>query len=367
MGFEVWVLSPAMRRALPQVARHLELSVPPAGLLARVARRLLSALVVLLGLSRATHQLAAKLQWSLIGGKRHEQILQRTGFAVVIIEDLSLLTPVLAITGQTSAALYDAREYSPREFEGSPWFRFFLRPRVVRTLRRELPRLHGLYTVCDALAHEYAKDFGVAPAVVRSVPPYNQAPSRPAPTAPLRMVHHGNANADRGLDQMLEVVKRLEGRYTLDLYLVGSARHIRYLQQVAGGSPWIRFRDPVPFDRLMQEISQYDIGFYLLQPTGFNTLHALPNKFFEFIQARLALAVGPSPEMATLVRAYGIGVVSANFSVDAMVEQLRALSVEDVSEFQRATAVAAEDLSWERESERLRSVVARAIARRGRA
>ena len=47
--------------------------------------------------------------------------------------------------------------------------------------------------------------------------------------------------------------------------------------------------------------NDYDVGLYLLPPTNFNQRYALPNKFFEFIQGRLAIAIGPSPEMAKLV------------------------------------------------------------------
>jgi hypothetical protein len=35
--------------------------------------------------------------------------------------------------------------------------------------------------------------------------------------------------------------------------------------------------------------------------------------FVEFIQARLAVAVDPSPEMARLVQRYGCGVVAPDF------------------------------------------------------
>ena len=37
---------------------------------------------------------------------------------------------------------------------------------------------------------------------------------------------------------------------------------------------------------IVRTINQFDLGVYLLPPVNFNSAHALPNKFFEFIQAR---------------------------------------------------------------------------------
>jgi hypothetical protein len=164
---------------------------------------------------------------------------------------------------------------------------------------------------------------------------------------------------------MIEVVRRLGGRYSLDLYLLGDARHIQYLKSRADGCNWIQFKPPVSFEHIVPMLSGYDMGFYLLQPTGFNTLFALPNKFFEFIQARLAVAVGPSPEMASIVRKFGLGVVADGFSVEEMVATLERLTPDDVAGMQAAANRAAAELCWEQESLRLRTVFESALGSRG--
>ena len=40
------------------------------------------------------------------------------------------------------------------------------------------------------------------------------------------MVHHGGASANRGLSNLIEIVKRLDDLFELDLYLVGNSRHV---------------------------------------------------------------------------------------------------------------------------------------------
>ena len=92
----------------------------------------------------------------------------------------------------------------------------------------------------------------------------------------------------------------------------------------------------------------YDIGLYLLPPTNFNHRYALPNKFFEFIQGRLAVAIGPSPEMAAIVRHYGCGVVAPTFEPESLAAELNALDAAAIAGFKHASHRAAAELCAER-------------------
>ena len=82
-----------------------------------------------------------------------------------------------------------------------------------------------------------------------------------------------------------------------------------------------------------------------MPPININAEYALPNKFFDFVQARLAHAVGPAPEMARLVREYGLGVVSDDFSVESFTAALRTLDAEAVRAGKEASHRHARDLS----------------------
>src|SRR5205823_126992 len=142
---------------------------------------------------------------------------------------------------------------------------------------------------------------GVRATVVRNAPPF--ADLQPSEVhEPIRILHHGAALRGRGLEEMLRVADLLDDRFTLDFVLVEHTPGFRdALIDRAKDNPRVRFPPPVPMRELVTLANGYDIGLYLLRPSNFNQLHALPNKFFEFIQGRLALAIGPSPEMAHLV------------------------------------------------------------------
>ena len=83
----------------------------------------------------------------------------------------------------------------------------------------------------------------------------------------------------------------------------------------------------------------------------------MPNKFFDFIQARLAIAVGPTPEMAALVHQYKIGVVSSDFSPERLAQQLNSLTQQQLADFKQNSVYAAKELNAEFNSARLNELV----------
>jgi hypothetical protein len=74
---------------------------------------------------------------------------------------------------------------------------------------------------------------------------------------------------------------------------------------------------------------------FIIKAKIFNYKLALQNEFFEFVQARLALAVGPSPEMSRIVKQHNIGVVASDFTPEAMANALSRLSVSQINQCKR--------------------------------
>lgn len=105
--------------------------------------------------------------------------------------------------------------------------------------------------------------------------------------------------------------------------------------------------DAVPYERLVATLNTYDVGVHVLPPVNFNNRFALPNKFFDYVQARLALVVGPTPEMAEVVRARGLGLVTEDFTAGALADAVGRLTPESVASFKAASQAAARDLSAE--------------------
>src|SRR5690606_4933944 len=108
-------------------------------------------------------------------------------------------------------------------------------------------------------------------------------------------------------------------------------------------------------------IHEYDIGVFLLPPVNFNYANTLPNKLFEYIQARLAVAVGPTPEMAAIVRKYGNGIVAEDFEPTSLARELNKLTGSSIAELKQRSSAAARDLSAENNQSTFLKVVGRVI------
>tara|TARA_B100000073_G_scaffold264053_1_gene223742 strand:- start:75 stop:1226 length:1152 start_codon:yes stop_codon:yes gene_type:complete len=280
--------------------------------------------------------------------------LRGHSYDLFLVEDLQLVPLAIDVKG-SAKILFDAREFYVSQNEESLRFKALEAPFRCFLLRKFAIRCDSAITVSDGLRAEYQKIYAIPMEVVRSSPPLQHMSIKPT-AENFRLVHHGAANKNRGLHNMIEIVRRLDERYSLDFYLVGNSSYIDSLRKKTGGCQRIRFLPPVNFESIVSMLNDYDIGFFYCEPTTFNLKHCLPNKFFEFIQARLALAIGPSPEMAQLVSRYQCGFVSQEFSVDSMVQTLSGLTRTCVDNAKAQSDKAARDLCYENEASKLLSI-----------
>jgi hypothetical protein len=98
-----------------------------------------------------------------------------------------------------------------------------------------------------------------------------------------------------------------------------------------------------------------------LEPTNLNNHFALPNKLFEFIQARLAIAIGPSPEMAKIVQEYQLGIVAQDFKPETMAAALNKMTKESMDAFKLNADKAAKILNAEENMKRLHNEMERLL------
>lgn len=285
--------------------------------------------------------------WNRVQIQLALSLLDGRAFDLFIANDISAL-PLALRLAQGRSVLMDAHEYSPREFDDQWMWRLLFGRYHHDLCRRYLPQVAAMTTVCQGIAEEYARHYRVSPYVVHNAPlDQKLLPSQPLPDK-VRLIHHGAAIRSRHLEAMIDVMKYLDGRFTLDFMLVeNDAAYMRDLRQRAAGDERIRFISAVPMVDICHTLNSYDVGIYLLPPVNFNHEHALPNKFFEFIQARLAVAIGPSPEMARIVEQFSFGVVAPSFDPMSLATVLSNISVDDLRAYKRAANAAAALVSYE--------------------
>ena len=282
---------------------------------------------------------------------------------LIVANDLDCL--VLAnMLFKSVKVVFDAHEYAPLEYNSSDdyWVNHE-QPARIWACERFLPDLSGMSTVCLGIASEFKRNFNIPCAihVVTNSPLFESISPRQTGST-IKLVHHGIGAPIRKIELMAETVKLLDDRFELYLILVnGDPDYIKRLKSKYSDCSNIYFWPPVPMPDIAKFISQFDIGFFILEPEIFNYEWALPNKFFEFIQGRLGIAVGPSPEMARIVRDHGLGIISPDFTAESMATALSLLSPQDIDEYKHNSDRCAKSFSAESNRETMLAIVRRAL------
>ncbi len=286
---------------------------------------------------------------------------------LILANDWDALPAGARAAERTGAPLVlDLHEYSPRQFDNRKVWMALIAPMIVDALRRYGPRVSRFMTVNATIAERYEREFGFHPVVVMNIPELGTAPDFHATAADrIRLIHHGAATRERRLEGMIEALAASDGRYELTFMLVdGNKPYVDELraiaQRIAPGR--VHFLPATTPQQIVETIAQYDVGIYVLPPVNSNSAAALPNKFFDFITAGLALCIGPTLEMARLTRQYQCGVVGDSFEPAEIARVLRQLSAADIDAMKRASIAARAELSSEHELAKVRQLVAQALA-----
>ena len=307
-----------------------------------LTRKAISGLFLISGFYTIGHQLLHS--YSYIKSE-----LKNEDFDLIIANDVETL-PLAFQLSRNQKVYFDAHEYAPLHFEDKLWWRVFFKRLNTSLCKKYIPIVQGMTTVGEGLAKEYEKNFKVRPIVITNAPYYHNIQSTEVINGKVRLVYHGIANPSRRIELMIEMMSHLDDRFTLDLILMTSdfasgktKAYIENLKTTILSDSRIKILPQLNSKDVISFINKYDVGVFLIPPVNFNYANTLPNKLFEYIQARLTIAVGPTPEMANMVKTYDIGVVSEDFSAIKLAEKLSSLTGESIKKFKTNASVAARE------------------------
>ena len=295
--------------------------------------------------------------WNKPNVKCAFEAVRNTPFDLYLSNDPDTLPLALELAQKKGKVIFDAHEYAPREFEDIFKWRFFYQDYIHFLCKYYLPYVDDMITVCDGIANEYAIQYKVKAHVITNAPTYQQLAPKPFDKT-IRMIYHGIALPSRKIEDAIEVMNLLDHRFELDMILIpGCEKYIKKIQDLSKNNPKIRFIPPVSTSEIPILCNQYDVGFFPLHPSNYNYLHALPNKFFEFIQACTAVAITPLPEMSRFIEQYSCGVVAADFNPKTLAAQLNELSFQKIWQMKLNAQLAAKKLCAEENFKIFTSIV----------
>lgn len=259
----------------------------------------------------------------------------------------TLLGCWLAARGRCRLVL-DAHELFPEvpEIQGKPVVKW-----VWRTIERWLmPKCDALLTVSQGIADYYKDRYGVEMTVVRNLSSYELG-VRSYELGEKVLLYAGKVNVGRGVDWAIDALEWLPG---CRLVVAGDGDLLETMKAYAAEKPWA---DRVVFTgRLMPEEmtaleAKADVGLVMLEDKGLSYHYALPNRVGAFVQAGVPMVVSDLPEMAHVVRRYGVGEVMAEPGARALAEAVERVLAREWKD--EDFAVAREDMDWNKEKEKL--------------
>ncbi|MGA7205504.1 MAG: glycosyltransferase family 1 protein [Specibacter sp.] len=274
------------------------------------------------------------------------KILPIGTFDVILANDLNTLPLALDLKPRLGVHA-DLHEFAPKEKDDDLKWRTFVAPYMRWLCKTYLPHAKSVTTVSAGIAEQYTKDFGVATGVVTNAAPYLEA-SPQAVGATIRMIHSAAGQRYRKLENLIDAMRDAPEWLVLDMIVMpNEPDYVAELKERARDIKGVSFREPVPYAELVGVLQTYDVSLVFLPPTNFNLANALPNKFFEAVQARLGVIVGPSPAMVSLVQEYGFGTVTKDFSAESLSATMQSMTPETVAGWKAAADSAAHPLSAE--------------------
>ncbi|KAF5086911.1 hypothetical protein DSECCO2_52030 [anaerobic digester metagenome] len=271
--------------------------------------------------------------------------LKKQNFDLIITHDCTLIPIVFSIKSQKTKILFDAREFYPRQYEDIFFWRLYDQPLAKRIIKKYIKNFDKIIAPSTGCANEYNRVYGVNVEVMLSLPDFFDLKPTPVNSKNIKIIHHGIVGPSRKIEKMIEMMDYLDENYHLDLMLIpNGTEYWNFLLNMVNARDNVSVIPPVKMKEIIPHTNKYDIGLFLLNPTNFNLKTAMPNKLFEFIQARLMVAIGPNPCMSQLVREYDCGLISNDYSPKKIAEQIKSLSIEDIMRYKLKSHIAANNL-----------------------
>ncbi|WP_129587558.1 glycosyltransferase [Actinomyces minihominis] len=285
--------------------------------------------------------------WSDGAVRQARTALKQARFDILLANDLDSVGVALAVTDPNRIHL-DLHEYWVGLRDNEPAWNRLRRPYFEWMLKHWASRIHSVTTINHALAEHYSKEFGLKCGVVPNASYFVE--SSPTPVhEPLRLVHSGASNVNRRLETLIEAVSLASADVRLDLLLMGEGtdyhKSLVSLAESTGGR--VRVLPPVPHRQLISTLNQYDIGLPFFPPTTSNLRMTLPNKLFDYVQARLGVISGPTVPIEVIVEENDLGLITKDFTAASLAEAIDALDPESVARFKANADKAAWPLSAE--------------------
>lgn len=212
----------------------------------------------------------------------------------------------------------------------------------------------SVFTVNKSIADILRAKWHLPVTIVMNVPDRSAPPDCPKSSEKIILAFSGGLQPGRGLEKLITLMTLLPEPY--ELRFIGDGMLRQELANLAMSlklDKRVHFTGRVKNEEVVDELSRTHLGIYLMENAGLCHYLALPNKFFQFISARLPVIVPKFPEMERIVDKYGIGAAVDPENLQETARKVMEFTTDpELYKTLRAHCdKAAEELNWEVEKE----------------
>ncbi len=256
--------------------------------------------------------------------------------------------------------LFDAHEFSPEQEANKLLWRFLIKPYRIYLFNKFLQKADMVITVSSGIQNLYYQHFGIKSELILNATPYEQFHSSPTNEKKLSIIHHGNADRNRSIEEMIKMISLTDERFTLYLLLVerSDKNYVPFLKNCAkkNAPGRVVFLPPVDEEKVLDTVNKFDIGLPFLKASQKNILNALPNKFFHYIMTGLAIIVPPLPAMAEIIKREKIGCVAQSMDTRVVANMLNRLDGKKIDDYKKHSLDLAKRMNAKVEMDKLYSI-----------
>lgn len=279
---------------------------------------------------------------------------------ILLSNDLDTLVPNFLISKIFRLKLvYDSHEMFTEVPE------LINRPNVQKfwlTLEKNiLPHLKNCYSVSDSISNYYNLKYATNFITIRNLPiTANKITngSFPFETKNKKIIlYQGAINKSRGLELMITTMQFIEN--TIFVIIGSGDIENKLLQQIKhlNLGEKIKLISKITPNELQKLTPLADLGISIEEDYGLSYKFALPNKLFDYIQAKVPVLVSDLPEMKNIVQKYSIGEIIKDRNPKKLANQIKTILQKDKSFYNSNLEIAKKTLTWENESEQLKIIV----------
>jgi hypothetical protein len=377
----ILVISPSNIEVDPRVRRHVETaqefgSVTTCGYgissiqgckhleIEQTTRFLSKSLITLSLIQVGFHQFSAKRSQFY---REAKLAIQSSGisFDLVIVNDVHALQIARDIF-QAKNIWADMHEYAPREGDHDWRWRLAYKRHIKKLCNHHLKDVHTVTSVGTAICLKYESDLKREVILLRNTSPFVDTEKllkhKSKNQNQVHFVHVGVAIRARHLENMVLAARECPEIF-LHLFILPTEKsYFEQLQTLCNPISNVVIEQPLRVDSIIKHISQYDAGVVTIPPTSFNYENGLPNKLFQYIQARLPVIAGPLQEVADIVIEENIGIVAADFKVESIIAAYRSFASLKKNHFEESLEKAAKKYSVENDNFTRRNILSSMVS-----